>query len=89
MITAAYKPTSVDVAEMVRRALRRKYAPLKRSAAILADDVRANPKTAQNWLDGRCAPRLNEFAAVMARCEDLEEEFMAMVRAMRAENDSK
>ena len=59
----------VSYAASVHDVLAREYGPLRNAAKLLARDADVSPRTAENWLQGKCAPRMDECIRLMAVCK--------------------
>jgi hypothetical protein len=81
MIAAAeYSPYQAAVF----RILDSHYRPLRNAAKILARHGRATPKTAENWLAKKHAPRGDQLIALCANCDALADEIFRMVAELKA-----
>ena len=69
---------------LVHGVLVREYGPLRNAAKILARATGVSPRSAENWLQGLCAPRGDELLRLMKECSALREEIM---RATQSETE--
>jgi hypothetical protein len=63
----------------VHAVLLQHYGPLRSAAKLLARATGASPRSAENWLQGLCAPRGDELISLMAECDELRDEIMRLV----------
>ena len=68
---------------VVTTTLRAKFGPLRFASELLARLVGVAPATAQNWLEGKHAPRGAELIRLMARCDELSVAIQRLVEAER------
>jgi hypothetical protein len=68
----------------VRDYLRNRYGELRHAPERLARAANATPRAARNWLDGECAPRLDNIVELMAADPDFETAILEIVRGRRA-----
>ena len=73
-------------AATVHSVLQREYRPLRNATKILARQANVSPKTAQNWIDGVCAPRGDELLSLMASCDALAAEINRLVQERKNGN---
>lgn len=70
---------------LVHGVLVREFGPLRNAAKLLARLAGVSPWTADNWLQGLCAPRGDELLRLMTECKALRNEIMAATE--KSEND--
>ena len=68
---------------IVHSVLAREYGPLRFGAKLLARAAGVSPRTADNWLQGICAPRGDELLRLMRECSALRDEIMRATEADR------
>ncbi len=76
---------SVSYATTVHTVLVREYAPKRFAAKLLARAAGVSPRTAENWIQGLCAPRGDELIRLMAECDALRVEILRLVEERKAE----
>ena len=77
-------PGALTYAPLMLAFLRHRYAPARHAAKALARDAATSPRTAENWLNGHCAPSGESLLALMAANPGLEDALIAAVAARRA-----
>jgi hypothetical protein len=75
---------TVTYEEAVNRVIKRRFAPLKHAAKLLARASGASPRTAENWLAGSHAPSGESLLNLMAACPELADEMNRVVAERRA-----
>lgn len=73
-----------SIGEAVHAYLRRRYGELRHAPVRLARAAQATPRAARNWLDGDCAPRIDNLVELMAADPDFEAAVLEIVRDRRA-----
>jgi hypothetical protein len=79
----------LPVGARVTEWLRDRYGPLRHAPERLARDANATPRAARNWLDGECAPRMDNVVELMAADPDFEAAILEIVRVRRAQKGSR
>lgn len=82
-------PMTATYGDVVHDVIRRRFAPLKHAAKLLARAAGTTPRTAENWLAGSHAPNGEKLVNLMADCQELAEEINRLVaerRALRGSN---
>jgi hypothetical protein len=69
--------------------LRERYGVLRHAPERLARDANATPRAARNWLDGECAPRLDNVVELMAADPEFEAAILEIVRGRRAQKEGR
>lgn len=75
---------SLTYGDVVHQVIRRKYAPLKHAAKLLARAAGTTPRTAENWLAGSHAPNGEKLMNLMASCDELAAEIARLVAERKA-----
>lgn len=78
--------TAALYAETVRSALQRKYGPLRNAAKIIGRATGVSHRTAQNWMDGTCAPRGAELIRLVASCDELADDINRLIKEAKCSN---
>ena len=73
--------TAAIYGESIRSVLRREFGHLRRGADIIAEKANVTTRTAQNWLQGLCAPQGAALLNLCAQCEAVDAE-MARLKAL-------
>jgi hypothetical protein len=68
----------VTYAAAVHGILTQEFGPLRNAAKLLARKAGVSPRTAQNWLQGLCAPRGDELIRLMQECSALRDEIIRL-----------
>lgn len=76
----AFNPS--EMARRVGAALRASFSGGNRDK-VVARVARADPRTAQGWLQDRNTPRSTELLALMAANDEFEQEIAALLRELR------
>jgi hypothetical protein len=79
----------MPVGERVCSYLRERYGELRHAPERLARAAKATPRAARNWLDGECAPRLDNIVELMAADPDFEAAILEIVRGRRAQKEGR
>jgi transcriptional regulator with XRE-family HTH domain len=69
---------------IVHSVLAREYGLLRFGAKLLARAAGVSPRTADNWLQGICAPRGDELLRLMRECAALRDEIIRATEADRS-----
>ena len=68
--------------------LQDRFGPLRHAEKLLARMACSTPRSARNWLDGDCAPRIEHVIELMAADPVIEAAVLDMVAGRRAERGS-
>jgi hypothetical protein len=63
--------------------LSQNYGRLKGGSKILAQTADVSPRTVDNWFAGRCAPNGEQLLDLMANCQAIADEVLALVEERR------
>lgn len=63
----------------------RYYAPFKDGVKRLARDAKTSPRTAQNWVDKQCTPRMDNFSTLVKSNRELRREVLRLLSEVEAQ----
>jgi hypothetical protein len=86
--TAVMIDAASTYSDVVQTFLKRKFAPLRNAAKLLAGAAGVSHRTSEHWLAGRHPPKAEELIRLMASCDELADEIFQLIQRQKCSDRS-